>query len=919
MASRNLGALTVDLLLEMGGFKGGMDKAAREADKTASKMRGLAREGERLAQSLVTPLEKAASSVKRYKELLDAGAISQETFARATKSLTDAYNAQSPAVQKANAMLAEGARLTKTLQTPLEQYRATLSNTRELLRAGAISQETYNRAVRDAKSAYQSSSAAQQLHNKLMQEGRALTVSLRTPQEQLTASLKRYAAMLKTGAIDQATFNRAVAKSKAEFAAATTPIKNATSSLSRLQSILAGGVFVSMAKSVLDARVRFESLNATLKSVTGTQAAASAEFQFAAQTARELGLNFDATVGAFTRFTAAAKGTALEGAATRDIFTAVAQASRVLGLSASDTEGVFLALGQMISKGTVQAEELRGQLGERLPGAFQLAAKAMGVTTAELGKMLQKGEVAATDLLPKLAAELQKTFGPGSVEAAKTLGASVERLTTQWQNLKTSLADAVPFRLALTGLENFIGGIAVLLGNALDPADALELKIRDIQKAIAITKQERGSIFPNLFGENEDEKIRRLNAELAQLLKLQNEYYSRVPAKPPSGAPSVLSLDDSAKGAKLFEATRTAAEKFKTEMVELDRLLSIQAITPEVYQRGVAKLREELSRPVKRGGLSEAAKEMEESLRRQASAYQAVLENGLAAMEGLRTPLEEQIAQYQEAKFALEELAATYPNLADQAEAALKRLELSGFEDITITAEKIFPPEEVEKLSEFALEAKRNVQDLLGDFLAEPFSRGLDGLVEDFGKTMQRIAAQAVAAKLADKLFGGFETWFDKLGGLFGGAGGGGGILASIGSFFGFAGGGYTGDGGKYQPAGIVHKGEGVLSQREVRAIGGPSGFHALRESINRFGADLIGGLPGYADGGYVGAMAGASNPYSAAAMRGAPVSGARGEPVTLYQTFAIQAPQGSVSRATQQQIGAQAYRGAARAASRNA
>lgn len=66
-------------------------------------------------------------------------------------------------------------------------------------------------------------------------------------------------------------------------------------------------------------------------------------------------------------------------------------------------QGAFLALGQMISKGKVQAEELRGQLGERLPGAFQLAAKAMNMTTAELDKFMADGKLTAEELLPKLA------------------------------------------------------------------------------------------------------------------------------------------------------------------------------------------------------------------------------------------------------------------------------------------------------------------------------------------------------------------------------------------------------------------------------------------------------------------------------------------------------------------------------------
>lgn len=56
----------------------------------------------------------------------------------------------------------------------------------------------------------------------------------------------------------------------------------------------------------------------------------------------------------------------------------------------------------------------------------------------------------------------------------------------------------------------------------------------------------------------------------------------------------------------------------------------------------------------------------------------------------------------------------------------------------------------------------------------------------------------------------------------------------------GYADGGFTGYGGKYEPAGIVHKGEGVLTQEEIAALGGPSGFYALRQSIKN----------GFADGG---------------------------------------------------------------------
>lgn len=58
----------------------------------------------------------------------------------------------------------------------------------------------------------------------------------------------------------------------------------------------------------------------------------------------------------------------------------------------------------------------------------------------------------------------------------------------------------------------------------------------------------------------------------------------------------------------------------------------------------------------------------------------------------------------------------------------------------------------------------------------------------------------------------------------------------------GFADGGFTGYGGKYDVAGVVHRGEGVLTQEEIAALGGPAGFYALREAIKN----------GYADGGMV-------------------------------------------------------------------
>jgi tetratricopeptide (TPR) repeat protein len=208
-----------------------------------------------------------------------------------------------------------------------------------------------------------------------------------------------------------------------------------------------------------------------------------------------------------------------------------------------------------------------------------------------------------------------------------------------------------------------------------------------------------------------------------------------------------------------------------------------------------------------------------------------------------------------------------------------------------------------DEMTVFMEQAARNTQDILANFLENPFKDGLKGMLASFGDMLRQMAAQAVAAQIASKIFG------SAAGGT------GTGILGGIGKFFGFAGGGYTGDGGKYEPAGVVHKGEGVLSQREIRSIGGPSGFQSLRESINRFGADFLHTLPlpGYAEGGMVGAVPSYAG-YGSAAMKGVDRTGS----MTVTQNFTVSAPGGTVSRATEAQIAAAASRGLTTATRRN-
>ena len=196
-------------------------------------------------------------------------------------------------------------------------------------------------------------------------------------------------------------------------------------------------------RATAEVQAQIERINIGLKFAnSGNAAAASRDLDFLRDTAYRLGLDIDVASRSFVKLASSARETALEGQKTREIFTAIAEASAVMGLSSAESEGALLAISQMMSKGTVQAEELRGQLGERIPGAFQIAARAMGVTTSELGKMLEQGEVIADEFLPRFARQLRDELSGSIEEASKNTSVALGQLDSAFTTMKRSFTEA---------------------------------------------------------------------------------------------------------------------------------------------------------------------------------------------------------------------------------------------------------------------------------------------------------------------------------------------------------------------------------------------------------------------------------------------------------------------------------------------
>lgn len=204
------------------------------------------------------------------------------------------------------------------------------------------------------------------------------------------------------------------------------------------------GVFgaINFTQGIADAQRDMDSIrNRFLVGFGDDQKRAAQELEYTKRTANELGLEFRTLAKEYSKLTAASLGTNLEGENTRRIFKAVAQAARVLNLSTDDVGGAYKAFSDIISKGTVQAEELKGQLGDRFPGAVQLMAKALGIGTQELMKMMEQGQL-TSDSLVYFADAMAKRVAGALPNAVNTFDAQLQRLKNAWFDVQIALGES---------------------------------------------------------------------------------------------------------------------------------------------------------------------------------------------------------------------------------------------------------------------------------------------------------------------------------------------------------------------------------------------------------------------------------------------------------------------------------------------
>lgn len=278
----------------------------------------------------------------------------------------------------------------------------------------------------------------------------------------------------KAGNIGSEKFNAELAKlnqslretlNKLRSQTKTTSINNTSDAFNNLASnaIKLSGAFYSVMgalnayKAIMNAGLKRDSAQRAAKFVLGDKA--SEAETFIRGLADKTGLNISEGLSSYAKFAAGAQGS-MSQEQTQELFGNATAMSRLMGLSNDELNGILRAFEQMASKGKIQAEELRGQLGDRMAGAFKLFAEALGMTATELDKAMKDGKILSSDTLPKVAKQMGLMIDKagGWAEVAKSTQTALGKLANNWDDTMVKI---------FSGSQDELNGFLSSLGNLL--------------------------------------------------------------------------------------------------------------------------------------------------------------------------------------------------------------------------------------------------------------------------------------------------------------------------------------------------------------------------------------------------------------------------------------------------------------------
>ena len=310
-----------------------------------------------------------------------------------------------------------------------------------------------------------------------------------------------------------------------------------------------------------------------LKLITQDAASYQQGLDFIYSTSQRLAIPQELITRQFTQLSASVIGAGGNVKNAEKAFLGIAAGIRGTGGSLEDLDAALRATAQVFSKGKVSAEELRQQIGERLPGAFTLFAKSIGMTPKELDKALEDGRVTLQDFM-KFAEELFKQYGKNAEIIARGPQSAGDRLQASLSKLSESVGRLLaPIGAAFQTIFADIVAAITRAANAL--ARFFGMKFYDPERIADLEKRIREQSA--LVAGPADSMTARRRGVLVQLQKELREERSRIPKGGTGGGAAGAGF-----GVGEAEGTADGKEKKAKKIVDL---------TSEQLQLGLDVLR----------------------------------------------------------------------------------------------------------------------------------------------------------------------------------------------------------------------------------------------------------------------------------------------------------------------------------------
>jgi tape measure domain-containing protein len=205
--------------------------------------------------------------------------------------------------------------------------------------------------------------------------------------------------------------------------------------------------------------MEFERFTNTLRTVSGTTGQFQQNLSFLFAEANRIGFSVGEVGNSFARLSLAMQGAGFTGEQTRTTFTQLAEASRNFGLTSADTMGVIRALEQSMSKGKFMAEEVRLQMGDRLPIAMAALTRAVekvdGAQT-DINKRFEEGTLDVARYAEEFVRQINLMSG-----GAETLARTASSVAAAFGRLGTEFTQTT----ALLGEEGFSNAVIIAAGS----------------------------------------------------------------------------------------------------------------------------------------------------------------------------------------------------------------------------------------------------------------------------------------------------------------------------------------------------------------------------------------------------------------------------------------------------------------------